>query len=163
MAFPISPAESVSPNPAENLKTVLARIETVRGSAISAARSVTLIAVTKTHSKERILPVLEAGHRIFGENRVQEAMAKWPGLRGEYPDVQLHLIGPLQSNKVRDALSVFDAIHSLDRPKLAASLKTELQKTGRRVLLFIQVNIGEEPQKSGIAPKDTIEFVHYCH
>ena len=162
MPFPISAEESVSPNPAENLKTVFARIETVRNSAISAAPSVTLIAVTKLHSEERILPVLEAGHRIFGENRVQEAMAKWPALKRQYPDIQLHLIGPLQTNKLRDALTIFDAIHSLDRPKLAANLKTELQKTGRKVSLFVQVNTGEEPQKSGVAPKDTLEFVHYC-
>ena len=118
------------------------------------------MAVTKTHGPERILPVLKAGHRVYGENRVQEARAKWPELRAQFPDLQLHLIGPLQSNKTREAVELFDAIETLDRPKLAHALRAEIDKVGRAPTLFIQVNTGEEAQKAGVAPKDAPAFIH---
>ena len=124
--------------------------------------SVHLIAVTKTFDAEHILPVLEAGHRIFGENRVQEAKAKWPLLRARYPDLTLHLIGPLQSNKAKEAVALFDAIHTVDRPKIAHALAEEMTKQGRRLQLFIQVNTGEEPQKAGVAPKETAGLLRLC-
>lgn len=111
---------------------------------------------------ERIRPLLEAGHRVFGESRVQEARAKWPELRSIYPGIELHLIGPLQANKVREAVKVFDAIHSLDRPKLAEALKSEMTRSSRPPVLFIQVNTGEEPQKAGIAPRDASALISYC-
>lgn len=118
--------------------------------------------MTKTHPAEHIVPVLDAGHRVFGENRVQEAKAKWPELRARYSGIELHLIGALQSNKVRDAVALFDFIHSLDRPRLAVALKTELENSQRAVRLFVQVNTGEEPQKGGIAPKEAVAFVRHC-
>ena len=141
-------------NVARNLEAILARIEAVRKQALAPAPRTVLVAVAKTHGPERIRPALEAGHRIFGENRVQEALAKWPALKQEYPDIELHLIGPLQTNKVRDAVALFDAIHTLDRPKLASSLKDEAARTGKAPALFVQVNTGEEPQKAGVAPPD---------
>ncbi len=141
---------------ADNLAAILARIEAARKKAIKPAPSTTtLIAVTKTHDETRIRPALEAGHRVFGENRVQEALGKWPALKRDYPDIELHLIGPLQTNKVKEALSLFDAIHTVDRPKLAEHLKAEMTRTGRNPTLFVQVNTGEEPQKSGVAPEET--------
>lgn len=121
-----------------------------------------LIAVSKTYGAEEILPILEAGQRDFGENRVQEAQSKWPALREQFPDLTLHLIGPLQTNKTKEAVSLFDVIHSLDREKLARYLKKEMEAQGKSIPLFVQVNIGEEEQKSGIAPDQTIEFVRYC-
>lgn len=124
--------------------------------------SVTLIAVSKTFEAEDIRPVLDAGQRVFGENRVQEAMHKWPGLREAFDDVELHLIGPLQSNKAREAVATFDVIHTVDRPKIAKALKAEMDKQGRALPCFVQVNTGEEPQKAGIAPKDVDAFVRYC-
>ena len=154
--------KTISANPAENLKAVLARIEAARETAIAPAKQTQLIAVTKGHSAERILPLLEAGHRLFGENRVQEAKAKWPELRARFPDVELHLIGPLQTNKVREALQLFDAIHSLDRMKLADALKTEIANSVKSMQLFIEVNTGEEAQKSGLAPKETASFARLC-
>ena len=153
---------TISVNPAENLKAVLARIDAARKGAVAPAEEVRLIAVGKAHGPERILPVLEAGHRIFGENRVQEAKAKWPELQARFAQVELHLIGPLQTNKVREAVQLFDCIHSLDRLRLAEALKGELEKTGKRLTLFVEVNIGEEAQKAGIAPKETAAFVRHC-
>ena len=147
---------------AGNLSDILARIAAARKKAVAPAPSTTLIAVTKTHEADAIRPVLDAGHRVFGENRVQEAMGKWPALRAAYRDIELHLIGPLQSNKTREAVETFDAIHSLDRPKLAHALKAELEKSNKSPTLFIQVNTGEEPQKAGIAPQDTAAFVALC-
>jgi hypothetical protein len=155
MSFP-------EPSPADALTQVLARIEHARVAAIAPAPSTTLVAVTKTHGPERIRPVLEAGHRVFGENRVQEAKTKWPELKREYPDLQLHLIGPLQTNKVREAVELFDAIETLDRPKLAHALAAELARIGKNPTLFIQVNTGEEPQKAGVAPADAPAFVALC-
>ncbi|MBS0275790.1 MAG: YggS family pyridoxal phosphate-dependent enzyme [Proteobacteria bacterium] len=145
-----------------NLSDILARIGAARKKAVKPAPSTTLIAVTKTHDVGAIRPVLDAGHRVFGENRVQEAMGKWTALRKVYADIELHLIGPLQSNKTREAVETFDAIHSLDRPKLAHALKAELAKTAKPLTLFIQVNTGEEPQKAGVMPQDILTFVRLC-
>jgi hypothetical protein len=139
---------------AENLSAIVARIDAARKAALRPAASTALIAVSKTHGADAIHPLLEAGHRVFGENRVQEALAKWPALKADYPDIALHLIGPLQTNKTKEAVGLFDAIHTLDRPKLADSLKAEIERSGRSPILFVQVNTGEEPQKGGIAPKD---------
>ncbi len=125
-------------------------------------RSVHLIAVSKTFDAEAIKPVLDVGHRLFGENRVQEAKAKWPGLRAHYPDVELHLIGPLQSNKTKEAVELFDAIHTLDRPKIAKAIADEMQRQGKRLKLFVEVNTGEEPQKAGIMPAEAGAFVAHC-
>ncbi len=115
---------------------------------------VTLVAVSKTHPAEIIAPLLEAGHRVFGENQVQEAQAKWPTLRERWPDAQLHLVGRLQSNKAEDAARLFDCIHSLDRPSLVAALPRAFDKAGRQVSCFVQVDVGEEPQKGGCAVMD---------
>ncbi|MBO9621908.1 MAG: YggS family pyridoxal phosphate-dependent enzyme [Sphingomonas sp.] len=138
------------------------RLATAREQIARAARladrkpeSVTLIAVSKTHDAEAIRPLLAAGQRVFGENRVQEAEAKWPALRAEYPDVRLHLVGQLQSNKADDAVALFDAIHSLDRPSLIPALAKAMERSGRRPECFIQVNIGDEPQKGG-CPVDAL-------
>lgn len=124
--------------------------------------SVNLIAVSKTFGPEAILPVLETGHRQFGENRVQEAKAKWPELRDRFPDLELHLIGPLQSNKTREAVALFDAIHTIDRPKIARAIADEQTRQGKHLKLFVEVNTGEEPQKAGILPKDAASFVAHC-
>jgi len=147
---------------AENLAAILARIDAARKKAVQPAPSTALIAVTKTHDADAIRPVLDAGHRVFGENRVQEAMGKWPALRATYPGIELHLIGPLQSNKTREAVETFDAIHSLDRPKLAHALKAEIERAGKAMTLFIQVNTGEEPQKAGVAPHEVAAFISLC-
>ena len=124
--------------------------------------SVRLVAVGKTFGAEAIVPVLEAGHRIFGENRVQEAHAKWPALRERWPGIELHLIGALQSNKARDAVELFDAIHGIDRPRIAEALAQEMARQGRRPQLFIQVNTGEEPQKAGVAPNAAGALLRTC-
>jgi pyridoxal phosphate enzyme (YggS family) len=124
--------------------------------------TVTLVAVSKTHGKEIIAQALSAGHRVFGENRVQEAAAKWPDLRLQFPDVELHLIGPLQTNKLRNAVALFDVIQSVDRPKLAQALAAELAKSPRRIACYIQVNTGEEPQKAGILPAEADDFIAHC-
>ena len=121
--------------------------------------AVTLIAVSKTHAAEKIEPLLEAGHRVFGENRVQEAQDKWPALREQYDCVELHLIGQLQSNKAEDAAALFDVIHSLDRPSLLKALAKAYDKLGRRVPCFVQVDVGEEDQKGGCAIADLPEFI----
>jgi PLP dependent protein len=124
--------------------------------------SVTLIAVSKTFDADAITPVIEAGQRVFGENRVQEAKAKWPGLMSAYPGMALHLIGPLQSNKAKEAVALFDAIHSLDRPSICEALAKEIESQKRRPELFVQLNTGEEPQKAGIAPSDADGFIASC-
>ena len=123
---------------------------------------VTLIAVSKTFGADDMRPVLEAGHRQFGENRVQEAQGKWPELKADYPELTLHLIGPLQSNKAREAVALFDAIHTIDRPKIAQALANEMDKQGRRPQLFIQVNTGEEEQKAGVLAADAGELLALC-
>jgi PLP dependent protein len=149
----------MSNDPSIALSDILARIDAARKAAIRPAPSTTLVAVTKTHGPERILPTLAAGQRVFGENRVQEAKAKWPELREQFQGIELHLIGPLQSNKAREAVELFDVIETLDRPKLAHALRTEIERVGRAPALFIQVNTGEEPQKAGVTPQDTAAFV----
>ena len=125
-------------------------------------QSVTLIAVSKTFDAEAITPVIEAGARIFGENRVQEAKAKWPGLISAYPGIALHLIGPLQSNKAKEAVALFDAIHSVDRPSICEALAKEIDSQKRRPELFVQLNTGEEPQKAGVSPGDADAFIAAC-
>jgi pyridoxal phosphate enzyme (YggS family) len=124
--------------------------------------SVTLIAVSKTFGADTISPVISAGQRVFGENRVQEAKAKWPGLMTAYPGTALHLIGPLQSNKAKEAVALFDAIHSVDRPSICEALAKEIKSQGRQPELFVQLNTGEEPQKAGIAPSDADAFIASC-
>ncbi|WP_291868960.1 YggS family pyridoxal phosphate-dependent enzyme [Bradyrhizobium sp.] len=124
--------------------------------------SVTLIAVSKTFDAVAITPVIEAGQRIFGENRVQEAKAKWPGLMSAYPGLALHLIGPLQSNKAKEAVALFDAIHSVDRPSICEALAKAIGSQGRRPELFVQINTGEEPQKAGVAPGEADAFIAGC-
>jgi pyridoxal phosphate enzyme (YggS family) len=148
--------------PAAALADVKARIAAAARETGRDPASVHLIAVSKTFGPEAILPVLEAGHRLFGENRVQEAKAKWPELRARYPDLAVHLIGPLQSNKTREAVALFDAIHTVDRPKIARAIAEEQQHQAKRLKLFIQVNTGEEPQKAGVAPKETAAFLAHC-
>lgn len=147
---------------ADRLATVLADIRAAETEFGREEGSVALIAVSKTFETEDIRPVLAAGQRVFGENRVQEAMHKWPQLRSEFDGIELHLIGPLQSNKAKEAVATFDVIHTVDRPKIAAALKTEMAKQGRDLPCFIQVNTGEEPQKAGIAPKDVDAFIKEC-
>jgi pyridoxal phosphate enzyme (YggS family) len=144
-------------------------LSAVRGEIGEAARAagrepaeVKLIAVTKTVPEATIEGAIAAGQRIFGENRVQEASAKWPALQARHPDLELHLIGPLQTNKVRDAVSLFDVIETVDRPKLARALAEEFARSERRPRLFVQVNTGEEPQKAGVLPVDTDAFVKAC-
>ena len=124
--------------------------------------SITLIAVSKTMPAEIILPALEAGQRVFGENYVQEAKAKWPGLKERFPDAELHMIGPLQSNTAREAVELFDAIHSLDRESLARELAREIGRSGRTPKLFVQVNTGDEPQKGGVSPAEIDTFLARC-
>ncbi len=144
---------------AENLRLVLARIDAARKDAINPAPFTRLIAVSKMHNADEARVLLAAGHRVFGESRVQESLAKWTQLKRDFPDVELHLIGPLQTNKVPEAVALFDVIHSLDRPKLARALKSECDKTGRRPALFVQVNTGEEPQKAGVPPQEAAGFI----
>jgi hypothetical protein len=144
------------------LASVQARIAAAARAAGRDPASVRLVAVTKTFGPEAILPALEAGHRVFGENRVQEAKAKWPALRQRYPDIELHLIGPLQSNKARDAVALFDAIHTIDRPKIARAIADEMARQGRRLELFVQINTGEEEQKAGVMPREAGAIVRHC-
>src|SRR3984893_6280961 len=124
--------------------------------------SVTLVAISKTFGPEAIEPVIACGQRVFGENRVQEAKAKWPELRARHPGLELHLVGPLQSNKVRDAVALFDAIHSLDRPSLAEALAKEIATQGRQPMLFAQINTGAEPRKAGVPPQEADAFLAAC-
>jgi PLP dependent protein len=144
---------------AANLRDITARIEAARQAAVAPAPATHLIAVSKTHPAETIREALAAGHRRFGESKVQEALTKWPGLREEFPDAELHMIGALQTNKAKEAVGLFDAIHSVDRAKLARVLAAECEKQGRNPKFFVQVNIGEEPQKSGVPPRETLALV----
>jgi pyridoxal phosphate enzyme (YggS family) len=146
----------------ENLSSIVARIEAARKAAVKPALATTLVAITKTHPTEIIHPALVAGQRVFGENRVQEAQAKWPAIRSDYSDIELHLVGPLQTNKVRDAIALFDAIQTLDRPKLADALRSEMDRTERAPFLFVQVNTGEEPQKSGVLPREAAALIAHA-
>src|SRR5690349_23042698 len=124
--------------------------------------SVTLIAVSKTFAADAITPVIDAGQHVFGENRVQEAKGKWPALTSVYPDIALHLIGPLQSNKAKEAIALFDAIHSVDRPSICEALAKEINSQKKQPELFIQLNTGEEPQKAGVAPDEADAFIAAC-
>ena len=124
--------------------------------------SVTLIAVSKTFDATAIAPIIDAGQRIFGENRVQEAKAKWPGLMTSYQGIVLHLIGPLQSNKAKEAVALFDAIHSVDRPSICEALAKEIKSQKKQPELFVQLNTGEEPQKAGVAPDEADAFIANC-
>lgn len=146
----------------ERLSAVRENVGAVARAVDRPVESVHLIAVSKTFPAEAIRPVLDAGHRMFGENRVQEAQAKWPGLRTAFPDVELHLIGPLQSNKTKDAVSLFDAIHTVDRPKIAKAIADEMSNQGKQLQLYVQVNTGEEEQKAGVIPADAKAFVDMC-
>ena len=143
----------------QNLGDILARIEAARKAAIQPAPATRLVAVSKTVDETGIREALEAGQRLFGENRVQEAMAKFPVLKSDYPDLELHLIGPLQTNKVKEAAALFDVIQTLDRPRLADALAAEREKSGRCPRLFIQVNTGEEPQQAGVLPAETAALI----
>jgi PLP dependent protein len=147
---------------AANLAAVRERIAGAARDADRSPESVTLVAVSKTHPAASVRHALLAGHRVFGENRVQEAQAKYPELRQEFPDLTLHLIGPLQTNKVRDAVADFDVIESLDRLRLAQALAREMEHSGRRPPCLIEVNTGEEPQKAGIMPADADRFIVEC-
>lgn len=141
---------------------VKSQIEKTRQSAVGSAEMVHLIAVSKQQPDEKIEAALATGHRLFGENRVQEATERWAHRRALFPDLRLHLIGPLQSNKAAEAVALFDVIQTIDRPKIAKAVSAEMIKQDKKRSCFIQVNTGEEPQKSGIAPQDTLDFVTYC-
>lgn len=163
--MPLSPADPAPEAKAE----VLARLAEVRRRIAAAAEAagrrpedVTLVAITKTFAAEAVVPVLEAGLRVFGENRVQEAAAKWPGLKERWPDLELHLVGPLQTNKTAEAVALFDCIETLDRPKLARALAAEFARQTGRPELFVQVNTGEEPQKAGVLPGEADRFIAEC-
>ena len=146
----------------DGLKKVLMGIGEAARKAGRNPEDVTLIAVSKTFDAPEVVPVIEAGQRIFGENRVQEAKGKWPALRANWPDIELHLIGPLQSNKAAEAVTLFDAIHTIDRPKIAEAIAREMQKQGKTLKLFVQVNTGREPQKAGIDPDEADAFLTTC-
>lgn len=146
----------------DGLDAVREQVAAAEKAAGRPAGSVRLIAVSKTFDADGIRPVIAAGQRVFGENRVQEALAKWPALKAETPDTELHLIGPLQSNKARDAVALFDAIHTIDRDKIARAIAAEIARAGRSPRLLVQVNTGAEPQKAGVLPEDTDAFVDRC-
>ena len=149
-------------NRADRLAAVRAEIARACRDAGRDPASVTLIAVAKTFGADAIEPVIAAGQRVFGENRVQEAKAKWPALRARHGDLELHLVGSLQSNKAREAVALFDAIHSVDRASLAAALAKEIAAQARRPLLFVEINTGAEPQKAGVQPQDADTFLAAC-
>ena len=151
---------SAEANAVEGLSAVLDRIAVAEAG--RAAGSVQLVAVSKTFDAETIRPVIEAGHRVFGENRVQEAQGKWPSLKADFADIELHLIGPLQSNKTKEAIALFDVIQSIDREKIAKEIAKEIKNQGRAPRLYIQVNTGLEPQKAGIDPREAVAFVERC-
>jgi pyridoxal phosphate enzyme (YggS family) len=147
---------------AQNLADILARIEAARKAAIAPAAATHLVAVSKTVPQDAIREAIASGQRLFGENRVQEAQAKYPALKSEYRDLQLHLIGPLQTNKVKEAAALFDVIESLDRIKLADALAAERDRSGKCPRLFLQVNTGEEPQKAGALPRETAALIDHA-
>ena len=144
------------------LRIIKSKIKQAENSASRAIGSTQLIAVSKVQPNERVLSVLEHGHKIFGENKVQEAQGKWPAFRENFSNVKIHLIGPLQSNKVKQAVALFDAIHTVDRLKLAQKLSNEIQAQGTAPEMFIQINTGEEKQKSGIIPSEADQFISDC-
>ena len=153
---------STEDTPAARLAAVREKLARAAALAGRNANEIELIAISKTHPVEAITPLIEAGQRSFGENRVQEAQAKWPALKTAHPDLRLHLVGQLQSNKAADAVALFDAIHSLDRPSLAEALSKAINKEGRAPTLFVQVNIGEEEQKGGCAIADVPTLLNQC-
>ena len=147
------------------MESIEARLKTIKDAVAnspSGSDAAVLIAVSKSFDAEHIIPALEAGHRVFGENRVQESQGKWPDLKNAYPDTKLHLIGPLQSNKAADAVSLFDVIHTVDREKIAKALAAEMKKQERHLPVFIQINTGSEPQKAGVLPEDADGFIVRC-
>lgn len=146
----------------QNLTDILARIDAARKAAIAPAPATHLVAVSKTVPQEGIREAIAAGQRLFGENRVQEAQAKYPSLKSEHPGLELHLIGPLQTNKVKEAVALFDVIQTLDRIKLADALAAERDRSGKCPRLFLQVNTGEEPQKAGVAPHETASLIDHA-
>jgi pyridoxal phosphate enzyme (YggS family) len=152
----------ITPHLPNGLATVEQEIARACKEARRDRASVALIAVSKTFGAETIAPVIEAGQRVFGENRVQEAKAKWPGLMSAYSGIAVHLIGPLQSNKAKEAVALFDAIHSVDRPSICEALAKEINSQKRRPQLFVQLNTGEEPQKAGVAPGEADAFIAGC-
>jgi PLP dependent protein len=147
---------------AERLATVHREIATAAQEARRDPATVTLVAISKTFGAEAIEPVIAAGQRVFGENRVQEAKTKWPALKERHSGIELHLVGPLQSNKAREAVVLFDAIHSVDRPSLCEALAKEIAKQGRTPTLFVEINTGAEPQKAGVLPEDADVFLKAC-
>jgi len=149
-------------NAVEQLFAVRARIAAAEREAGRDQGAVTLVAVSKTFDAPAISPVIEAGQRVFGENRVQEAQGKWPALKDQFPGIELHLIGPLQSNKAKEAVALFDVIETVDREKIAAELAKEMARQGRTPRLYVQVNTGSEPQKAGIEPREAVAFVERC-
>ncbi|XAZ23473.1 YggS family pyridoxal phosphate-dependent enzyme [Sinorhizobium sp. B11] len=146
----------------ERLNEVRSRIDAAGRDAGRQERAVQLVAVSKTFEADTIRLAIEAGQRIFGENRIQESQGKWPGLKAETPDIELHLIGPLQSNKAAEAVALFDVIETVDREKIARAIAEEMKRQGKALGLYVQVNTGLEPQKAGIAPDDTPAFVDFC-
>jgi pyridoxal phosphate enzyme (YggS family) len=146
----------------QNLTDILARIEAARKAAIAPAPATRLVAVSKTVPEAGIREAIAAGQRLFGENRVQEAQAKFPALKSQFPDLELHLIGPLQTNKVKEAVALFDVIQTLDRVRLADALAAEREKSGKCPRLFLQVNTGEEPQKAGIGPREAAHLIAHA-
>ncbi|MDP6876588.1 MAG: YggS family pyridoxal phosphate-dependent enzyme [Alphaproteobacteria bacterium] len=156
---PATEADTAAVDVAANLAEVRAAIAEAAVAAGREAGDADLVAVSKTHSAEAIVPVIRAGQRLFGENRVQEAQAKWPDLKAAYPELRLHLIGPLQTNKVKIAVALFDVIETIDRPKLARALAREMEKQNRRLDCYIQVNTGEEEQKAGVWPEAADDFI----
>src|SRR6202012_4586070 len=146
----------------ENLADILTRIETARKAAIKPASATHLVAVSKTVAEPGVREAIAAGQRLFGENRVQEAQSKFPQLKAEFPDLELHLIGPLQTNKVKEAVALADVIQTLDRTRLADALASERDKHGKCPHLFLQVNTGEEPQKAGVLPAGTEAWIAYA-
>ena len=155
--------------PPTDLAAIAARLQAVRAGIVRACAdmnrdraSVHLVCVSKTFGAEEIAATLTEGQRIFGENRVQEAQGKWPALRARFPDVELHLIGPLQSNKAAEAVALFDVIETVDRPKIAAALAAEMARQGKRTRLLVQVNTGAEPQKAGVLPREADAFIARC-
>ena len=157
-----APAPTGETDVAAQLAEVKARIDAAARAAGRAAGSITLVAISKAQPIERPHAALVAGHRTFGENRVQEAGRKWPALKAQFDDVRLHLVGPLQRNKVRDAVALFDVIESVDRPHLARTLAAEMAAQARRPQCYVQVNTGEEAQKAGIAPGEADRFIAMC-
>jgi PLP dependent protein len=142
--------------------TVLDNYRSIKAAIAAHNPAVTLVAVSKTYDATHIKPVLDEGHRVFGENRVQEAAAKWPPLRQAYPELELHLIGPLQSNKAAEAVALFDVIQTVDRPKIAEALAREMQRQSKSVRLYVQVNAGREPQKAGVWPEHLSNMLATC-